>query len=266
MKPGSQTLIYFSPTRTTQKVLSAISANTGIGITEQLDLTPPDTANTGIKKITTDLAIIGAPVYGGRLPLEAVKRLKQVSGNGTPAVIVAVYGNREYEDALLELKDIATEADFLPVAAAAFIGEHSFSSKAMPIAHGRPDAVDLEAAGNFGDAVGKKLSSIGAVHEDDCVKVPGNFPYKERKTRKDTSPDTNAKTCTLCGNCADACPTSAISISESVVTDKGLCIICCACVKTCPTGARVMQDPGVQKATDWLHTNYFARKEPELFI
>ena len=82
-------------------------------------------------------------MYGGRLPADAVKRLSNLKGHNTPAVIVVVYGNREYEDALLELNDLAIEAGFKPVAAGAFIGEHSYSNKDSPIAHGRPDEKDI---------------------------------------------------------------------------------------------------------------------------
>jgi hypothetical protein len=51
-----------------------------------------------------------------------------------------------------------------------------------------------------------------------------------------------------------------------VSTQKNLCIICCACVKNCPGGARLMQNPDIEKVTDWLFTNYSARKEPETFV
>ena len=45
------------------------------------------------------------------------------SASQTPAVLVVVYGNRAYDDALLELSDIATGAGFVPLAAGAFVGE-----------------------------------------------------------------------------------------------------------------------------------------------
>ena len=49
------------------------------------------------------LSIIGVPVYGGRVPVEAISRLQRLKANNTPAVIVVVYGNRDYNDAILEL-------------------------------------------------------------------------------------------------------------------------------------------------------------------
>jgi len=263
MEGFHQTLVYFSPTKTPQKVLSAVAEGTDADSTGQLDLTPPAAGGGGTKTVDSDLVIIGAPVYGGRIALEAVHRLKQLRGNGKPAVVIAVYGNREYEDALLELKDIAAEAGFLPVAAAAFIGEHSFASMEKPIALGRPDDEDLEAARSFGCLVKKKLKNLS---DTITPAVPGNYPYKERKPGRGLSPETVESTCTLCGNCAEACPTAAITVSTGVTTDKTSCIICCACVKSCPTGSRVMQDPDIKKVTDWLFTNYSSRKNPETFI
>ena len=49
------------------------------------------------------------PVYAGRVPALAVERLKGMKTSGVKCVIVAVYGNRAYEDALVEMQDVATE-------------------------------------------------------------------------------------------------------------------------------------------------------------
>lgn len=66
--------------------------------------------------------------------------------NNCTAIIVVVYGNWDYVDALIELRDIAVKMGFKPIAAAAFIGEHSFSTEDSPIAYGRPDISDLNIA------------------------------------------------------------------------------------------------------------------------
>jgi len=111
----------------------------GVGRVKQTDLTYPaflPCARLGAR----DLAIIGVPVYAGRVPEIAAHRLKEIKGAGTPAVVVAVYGNREFEDALVEMRDIAIAQGFEVVAAGAFIAEHSFSTDELPIAAGRPDS------------------------------------------------------------------------------------------------------------------------------
>jgi hypothetical protein len=69
------------------------------------------------------LAVV--PVYGGRVPEVALERLRALKGNGGPAIAVVVYGNRAYEDALLELHTELTANGYKVIAAAAFIAEHS---------------------------------------------------------------------------------------------------------------------------------------------
>ena len=59
-----------------------------------------------------------------------------MKGNQARAVLVCVYGNRAYEDTLIELKDVADKAGFVPAAAVATIAEHSIMHK---FAAGRPD-------------------------------------------------------------------------------------------------------------------------------
>ncbi len=109
--------------------------------------------------------VIGAPVYVRRLPLNAVKRFKRLWANDTKAFVVVVYGNRNYEDALLELVDLSQELGFIPIAAAAFIGEHSFITRELPIAAGRPDEDDLEKAIEFNCGFQRRNSMVKSVRK-----------------------------------------------------------------------------------------------------
>ncbi|MFO7559171.1 MAG: 4Fe-4S binding protein [Desulfobacterales bacterium] len=265
MKIQSVKLIYFSPTRTTRKVLEGIAKGLPVDQTEPLDLTNPKTGKQAFEEIHDELAIIGTPVYGGRVPVDATVDLKRLKARQTPAVVVVLYGNREYEDALLELKNIAMETGFKPFAGAAFIGEHSFSSDAAPIAAGRPDADDLKKAMEFGDVLWKQLGRVASIDDIFPVQVPGNFPYKERMKAFTISPITREAICTACGTCAAVCPKEAIVIEDTVMTDVNACIACCACVKNCPTQARVMEDPIILQKAAWLSANCHERKEPQLY-
>ncbi len=267
MTINTMKLVYFSPTHTTQHILKGIAQGIGINKVTHLDLTAPDTRDRTFEVDGAEIALLGAPVYGGRLPTEAATRLRQIRGNDALAVIVVVYGNRAYEDALRELRDLAVDAGFRPIAGGAFIGEHSYSTTAQPIAPGRPDAADMEKAIAFGQQIQKKLAqtpadSLSPLH------VPGNFPYKERRPAADDppAPITIADLCTLCGDCAAVCPTAAITVSNIVITDTQACIQCCACTRACPTGVRLMEDPRILRTAVWLYENHSARKEPEVFI
>lgn len=232
---------------------------------EHLNLTLPDSRDREYALSQDDLAIIGMPVYAGRLPAEAVARLRKIKGNNAAAVIVVVYGNRAYEDALVELQDVAQEAGFRPVAAAAFIGEHSYATDDAHIAWKRPDQDDLARAFDFGQKVRESLGQIADEAAMPSLQVPGNRPYQESRLPKNLTPLSH-EFCTRCEDCISLCPTGAIALSDNaIVTDASLCILCCACVKACTTGARAMEDERIQKMRAILTTKFSERREPEMF-
>ncbi|MBI9078506.1 MAG: 4Fe-4S binding protein [Pseudodesulfovibrio sp.] len=257
----SLNLICFSPTGTSRSVLLSIAEGFNPTSIREWDMTLPDSAAQDLEEFGQDLTIIGTPVYAGRVPKTAVERLKRIHANGTPAVLVATYGNRAFEDALLELQDITVKQGFSPVAGAAFIGEHSFSSEAMPIAQGRPDAQDLTKAAAFGKALRVKADE-GSLGATDLL-LPGNSPHREGWNKPPMSPVTNKDTCEKCGACAKVCPTGAID--ENGHTDATLCIVCLACVRACPTNARTITEPMILGFAKKLHDNCSTRREPELF-
>ncbi len=153
-------LVYFSPTSTTKKVLKKIAEGTGIPNIEEIDFTLPKNRDGSNLNIEDDaLVIFGSPVYMGRVQTNAVSYLKQFVGKGQPAVCIAVYGNRNLGDALVEMIDVVTKDGFVPMAAAGFIGEHSFSNETVKIAAGRPDESDNVIATNFGKQITAKLNS-----------------------------------------------------------------------------------------------------------
>jgi ferredoxin len=265
----STKLVYFSPTETTARIVEGIAQGIQSHIVSRIDLTPPGARNQCLEQISDELTIIGTPVYGGRVAPEAVRRLRQITGNNTPAVVVVVYGNREYEDALLELKDMATELGFRPIAGGAFIGEHSYDSETTPIATGRPDARDMDKAKQFGESIREKINKLHPFGETPPLHVPGNFPYQEWRSPRspsDMAPITVESLCTLCAECAAACPTAAVIVEDMVVTNQGECIRCSACVKKCPTGARIWESPWIDQVSKWLSENCSQRKEPQVYL
>jgi len=203
------------------------------------------------------------PVYAGRLPDLALARFKPVRGNGAAAVVIAVYGNRDFDDALLELKQIATDQGFRVIAAGAFIGEHSFSSEAVPIAVNRPHRIDLLMAEELGQNVGQFITRGDA--DPAALRVPGNFPYKEKLPSLNVAPETSKALCTKCLKCVSACPSHAIDKDSPFITDAVLCIRCAACIKICPSDARAFTDQRLLEKARQLSAMCSEPKLPEVF-
>ena len=112
----------------------------------------------------------------------------------------------------------------------------------------------------------EKLNAIGVLDDVSPLQVPGNFPYRERRSHAGISPVTREEDCIKCATCAAVCPMAAITVNDTVVTDSDACIRCCACVKNCPTQARVMEAPTIRELAERLSTNFRARKEPETYL
>ncbi|TKG96493.1 4Fe-4S dicluster domain-containing protein [Puteibacter caeruleilacunae] len=257
-------LIYFSPTHTTQKIVKAIGEGLIPDKLQDCNLTLPDECTQEMNIEADELAVIGVPVYGGRVPNDAVERLNALEGNGAKAIVVVVYGNRHYEDALLELRDIAKNNGFMPIAGGVFVGEHSYATTEYPIALSRPDVEDLNVAKAFGASIKNEiLTGANTIRE---VNVPGNYPYKERSPKRDIVPSTKSDLCNNCGICAEVCPSGAVTITEEVVTDAEKCIMCCACVKECPSEARIMDHEVVQGFRKMLTEKCSERKDPEFYL
>ena len=257
---------YFSPTGTTRKIVDAIARGMEISQKKTIDLTLPQDVLKRFPELTDELVIFGAPVYGGRLPGEAVKRFSRLEGNNNPSVVVVLYGNREFEDALLELRDLALKQGFTPVAGAAFIGEHSYTKPETPIADGRPGPEDIARAEHFGKEVINKMSSIETLGEEKPVAVPGNSPYKDAMPLTDDCAKSDMDICTICNTCVTLCPAGAITPDDYYTTDPKLCIMCCACVKGCPEEARHIDSARIKKISKWLSDNCAKPKQPEIFI
>ena len=259
-------LIYYSPTGTTRQVVKETGQKLGLKLTSQYNITK---LQTEFRPEISDnsVSIIGVPVYGGRLPTPAVERMHTFHSNHSPAVIIAVYGNRAYDDSLLELKDIVHNCGFRIIAGAAFIGEHSFSSKDKPIARGRPDEQDLIKCVDFGRMIKDKLVKTEDMNTISEPRIPGKHPYKERKQLPVTVfPETDNDTCNRCGKCIATCPSNAITINHSITTNGNLCTWCCACVRNCPNGARTFNNPTINTIQEKLFANCTIRKEPEFFL
>lgn len=266
METGSVKLVYFSPTGTTRNVVEGIVRGIDAGRVDTVDITRPGAREVPLQLEEDELLILGVPVYMGRVPALLTDWLHAMTAKGTPAVPVVVYGNRVYDDALIELADIITERGCRPVAGGAWIGEHSFSTDATPTAKDRPDAGDLDTAVEFGKKIRKKLDRISSVENIPYIQLPGSRPYRGDPKLWNVDFIAVSDACTQCGTCAELCPVGAIDSTDGHSIDTGRCITCCACIRYCPELARSMKPGLVMDASLRLHTLYKERKEPEYFL
>jgi ferredoxin len=249
--------IYFSPTFSTRKIVREI-AKGFIEQPEELDITSRLTKSYLLKP--SEITILGVPVYMGRVPKQAIENLQKITGDNTPVITVVVYGNRAYDDALIELNETCKQQGFNVIGSGAFVAEHCMNSS---IATGRPNEKDLKIAQDFGRQALDKLNS-GKTLEN--VVVKGNIPYK-KAANLPVYPKKN-KNCADCGLCAENCPVSAISNENSNMTNKELCISCMRCIKECPSNARELQ---LNLFTGLLINKLLKRmckkyKEPEIVV
>lgn len=257
-------LVFFSPTETTKKISQAIAKGVNAEKVATIDYTRSVARINTPPEFHDGIVILGVPVYYGRVPPIAADFLARLSAKDTPAVLVVLYGNRDYDDALLELNDLAVNSGFKPIAAGAFIGEHSFSSEDIPIAHGRPDPVDIQKAEAFGRQIRGILDSQQNLNDVGELNLPGNRPLRAIQSLPKLAPETNSA-CNLCGICAEICPTSSIIMDNPIRTNNDGCILCSACVKACELNARV-NNQMVGSIAKWLHKNCQERKEPAIFL
>lgn len=245
-------LVYFSATGTTRKIVYAIES--GIGAKKQKVYDLWDQSDRIITFPGHEVVIFGVPVFSGRVPELAKVALGRIKGHNTPAIIACVYGNRDFDDALLELKDIVQSNGFRVVSAGAFVAQHSIFPN---IGHGRPDEADIILAKELG---AKSISIIDSGISDRELHVEGNKPYGPIN-HIPLSPKTTRK-CNGCMACAKSCPAHAIDSQNPKKTDRSKCISCAHCVAICPMHAKRFGGMLYWLASRKFEKHCSQRKEP----
>ncbi|MDR2982963.1 MAG: 4Fe-4S dicluster domain-containing protein [Puniceicoccales bacterium] len=256
-------LVYFSPTGTSGRVARNIASGVALPVRE-IDRTFVRTRKEQHHFQRDELVIMALPVYGGRLPPISEDFFAGLSADQSPTVFAVVYGNRHYDDALLELKMAAEQKGFAGIAAGAFIGEHSFTRN---VGRARPDFADQDIQSKFGQDIREKLASLENKKPEVSVelKIPGTYPSPRPVLHLQIAPVTNEE-CVNCQACVEGCPVEAINPDNPREVDARLCISCCYCIKVCPREARHMEHERILATVSRLETTCFIPREAELFI
>lgn len=262
--------IYFSATGTTRKMVIHIAKKLAKLLDidyDELDFTLPDSRLKNIMLRSSDLVIFGVPVIAGRVPNLLLPYLNSIKGNGALGVSLVMFGNRNYDDALIELQSIMLSRDITTIAGGAFVGEHSFSNI---LGQNRPDENDLKDADKFVNLIYNKIGK----NDFSIPQVNGNPLYKLYYIPKDKNgnnidirkvkPKTN-NNCIKCGVCANVCPLGSISF-DNFKDVNGICMKCCACIKKCPQGAKYFDNSSFIYHRQDLEKRYIRyRKNNEYF-
>lgn len=248
--------LVFSPAGGTKRVAEVITS-TWSNTVKTVDLSDAADDFSAYSFAPEDIVLIALPSYAGRVPGLAAERLLQVRGNSAKCVLLCVYGNRAYEDTLVEMEDMAKKCGFVVAAAVAAVAKHSIMHQ---FASNRPDEQDIKELKAYADTILAKINE-GVFPKD--LQIPGNRPYKKAgnvgmipKTTQD---------CDDCGLCAKRCPAQAIDPGKGKKTDAGKCISCMRCVSECPHSARKVNSAMVAAASLALKKACSVRKNSELF-
>lgn len=238
---------------------------------QEIDVTLPKGREETLTFGQGDLVIVCTPTYAGRVPNKIMPFFRdRIKAEGALAAAVVTYGNRSFDDSLMELNLLLGENGFSVLGCGAFVCQHAF---AETLATGRPDEEDLRAAGDFGRKLAAKIKN------DDLTapqEVPGNNPVGPYYVPKGTDgqpavflkakPVTDRDKCVACGLCARSCPMGSID-AEQGFEAVGICIKCQACVSKCPMWAKSFADEAFQSHRQMLKETYAGeRKEPQVYV
>lgn len=270
--------ISFSPTKTTEEIVKAISSVLSKDY-KSLSLTSPSSREQDYEFTAEDTIVIGFPTYAGRIPNLTLPVFNHIKGNGAKAIAIVTYGCRAYEDSLLELTRLLRDCGFEIIGAAAFPTRHSFTNV---LGTDRPNLKDLQKARDFSNAIANnyQLSIIHSQLKELLDEKRELRPYyipktdendEAKKLRKEflkAHPMVNPDKCTSCGTCIVSCPMGSIHINDNKLPEvTGVCIKCCACVRNCNFTAITFDAPSFLYHKHDLEAKYAENNpEPEFFV
>jgi hypothetical protein len=178
--------IYYSPVGGTELMTEALARKIGtilddcspLGVSVEChDMLKNEGSSIAFDDET--VAVIGMPVYVGKIPLPAAAALRNIAGNGAMTLAAVSYGGRKYGNALFELKRLTEECGFKAIGAGAFMisymARRGSSRSAAPM-------VDTEALSDFSKAASEKIKRLAGCEIEELkikpmpVEVNGRMP------------------------------------------------------------------------------------------
>lgn len=144
------------------------------------DLCSPDEASPSDGIIFDDetVAVIAMPTYIGKLPVPAIKALRDLDAGRATTVTAVSYGGRTYGNALYELRDIAEECGFTVIGAGAF----AISYRAVRgSSRSSGPRMDTQALSQFGKAAAGKIMRLGGCEIDGLRIKPAPLDVRGRR-------------------------------------------------------------------------------------
>ena len=276
MKIQSIKTVYFSATGNTKNVVKLIGETIARNMNlsyKEIDFTLPQAHKDSYEFTKEELVIFGTPVYAGRVPNKVLPMIQGLfQGNDAFAVPVVTFGNRNYDNALIELRNELENNHFHTIAAGAFVAQHAFTDQ---LATMRPDKSDQEEIRGFAKRIVmivEMIQTLGEIPKPVHVKgiepippyyTPLGIDGKPAKFLK-AKPRTKSN-CDHCDLCVKVCPMGSIN-SEDPSKIDGICIKCQACVKKCPKQAKYFDDPAFLSHVEMLKRNYQRAAKNEIFV
>ena len=153
--------IYFSPIGGTAKMTERLTD----GLAKLLNECSPEhvtsecydllrMSDAGMVLDEETVAVLGMPVYVGKVPLPAIKMMQKIQPAGAVTVAAVSYGARTYGNALYELNHYAENNGFNVVGAGAF------SVRYKDYKNGDNNRIDQDSIDRFGKAAANKIRRL----------------------------------------------------------------------------------------------------------
>lgn len=246
--------IFFSPTGSTKEVADLIASEFSC-LNDEVDISRQDFDAYICKE--DEIYIIAAPTYSSRIGRIVSEKLARVESKGARAICLVTYGNRGFDDSLLELGDICLDRGFNVIAGLAASTEHNIF---RDLTEDRPDKEDREELRGFSRKIIGKIES----GDKSLPSLPGSRPYMDMVVSS-LRPEVNDR-CIKCFVCARSCPLEAIPMDDPTLTDDDACIACMRCIKICPSGARGLNPLVGKLAGKTMGHKLKTRKDNYLYI